>query len=284
MMNAISVKDLTIAYRGGKEPDFTFGPVTLELPQGAILGLLGENGAGKTTLMKLILGLRHPDAGEISLLGGAPGQTDVMEQVGVVLDEPGIPACLTPRQLGKVLGRIFQTWDQERYEQYLQRMQLPERKAFSEFSKGMKMKLSIAAALGHRPNLLILDEPTSGLDPVVREEVIELFYDFTRKPDHSILISSHIVGDLEKLCDYVAFLHHGKLLLSQEKDALLEQYGILHCDADTLEALAPEAVIHQSLSPYGAEALVRRELVPENFSLRPAGLEEIFVGMVKEEA
>lgn len=283
-MNAISVKDLTITYHGGKKPDFSFGPVTLELPKGAILGLLGENGAGKTTLMKLILGLRHPDAGEISLLGGAPGQTDLMERVGVVLDDPGIPACLTPRQLGKVLGRIFRTWDQGLYEQYLQRMQLPERKAFSEFSKGMKMKLSIAAALGHRPKLLILDEPTSGLDPVVREEVVELFSDFTREPDHSILISSHIVGDLEKLCDYVAFLHHGKLLLSQEKDMLLEQYGILHCGADTLKSLAPGAVVHEDLSPYGAEALVRRELVPENFSLRPAGLEEIFVGMVKEEA
>ena len=283
-MNAISVKNLTMAYRGGKEPDFTFGPVTLELPQGSILGLLGENGAGKTTLMKLILGLRHPDAGEISLLGGAPGQKDLMEQVGVVLDNPGIPACLTPRQLGKVLGRIFQTWDQGLYEQYLQRMQLPERKAFSEFSKGMKMKLSIAAALGHRPKLLVLDEPTSGLDPVVREEVVELFSDFTREPDHSIVISSHIVGDLEKLCDYVAFLHHGKLLLSQEKDMLLEQYGILHCGTDILKSLAPGAVVHQTLSPYGAEALVRRDLVPQNLSMRSAGLEEIFVGMVKEEA
>ena len=284
MMNAISVKNLTMAYRGGKEPDFTFGPVTLELPQGAILGLLGENGAGKTTLMKLILGLRHPDAGEISLLGGAPGQTDLMEQVGVVLDDPGIPACLTPRQLGKVLGRIFRTWDQGLYEQYLRRMQLPERKAFSEFSKGMKMKLSIAAALGHRPKLLILDEPTSGLDPVVREEVVELLSDFTREPDHSILISSHIVGDLEKLCDYVAFLHHGTLLLCEEKDRVLEQYGILHGSAPEIDALDPQVVLHQERSAYGAEALVRRALVPRSQGLRSATLEEIFVGMIKEEA
>lgn len=283
-MNAISVKDLTITYHGGKKPDFSFGPVTLELPKGAILGLLGENGAGKTTLMKLILGLRRPQSGEISLLDGVPGQPAIMENVGVVLDEPGVPACLTPVQLGKVLGRIYHSWDPQRYAQYLRQLQLPENKPFSEFSKGMKTKLSIAAALGHCPKLLILDEPTSGLDPLVREEMLELLSDFTRDPEHSILISSHIVGDLEKLCDYVAFLHHGKLLLSQEKDMLLEQYGILHCGADTLKSLAPGAVVHEDLSPYGAEALVRRELVPENFSLRPAGLEEIFVGMVKEEA
>lgn len=283
-MNAISVKDLTITYHGGKKPDFSFGPVTLELPKGAILGLLGENGAGKTTLMKLILGLRRPQSGEISLLDGLPGQPAIMENVGVVLDEPGVPACLTPVQLGKVLGRIYQSWDPQRYAQYLRQLQLPENKPFSEFSKGMKTKLSIAAALGHCPKLLILDEPTSGLDPLVREEMLELLSDFTRDPEHSILISSHIVGDLEKLCDYVAFLHHGTLLLCEEKDRVLEQYGILHGSAPEIDALDPQAVLHQERSAYGAEALVRRALVPQSLALRSATLEEIFVGMIKEEA
>ena len=283
-MNAISVKDLTITYHGGKKPDFSFGPVTLELPKGAILGLLGENGAGKTTLMKLILGLRRPQSGEISLLDGVPGQPAIMENVGVVLDEPGVPACLTPVQLGKVLGRIYQSWDSQRYGQYLRQLQLPENKPFSEFSKGMKTKLSIAAALGHCPKLLILDEPTSGLDPLVREEMLELLSDFTRDPEHSILISSHIVGDLEKLCDYVAFLHHGTLLLCEEKDRVLEQYGILHGSASEIDALDPQAVLHQERSAYGAEALVRRALVPQSLALRSATLEEIFVGMIKEEA
>lgn len=283
-MNAISVKDLTITYHGGKKPDFSFGPVTLELPKGAILGLLGENGAGKTTLMKLILGLRRPQSGEISLLDGVPGQPAIMENVGVVLDEPGVPACLTPVQLGKVLGRIYQSWDSQRYAQYLRQLQLPENKPFSEFSKGMKTKLSIAAALGHCPKLLILDEPTSGLDPLVREEMLELLSDFTRDPEHSILISSHIVGDLEKLCDYVAFLHHGTLLLCEEKDRMLEQYGILHGSASEIDALDPQAVLHQERSAYGVEALVRRALVPQSLALRSATLEEIFVGMIKEEA
>lgn len=283
-MNAISVKDLTITYHGGKKPDFSFGPVTLELPKGAILGLLGENGAGKTTLMKLILGLRRPQSGEISLLDGVPGQPAIMENVGVVLDEPGVPACLTPVQLGKVLGRIYHSWDSQRYAQYLRQLQLPENKPFSEFSKGMKTKLSIAAALGHCPKLLILDEPTSGLDPLVREEMLELLSDFTRDPEHSILISSHIVGDLEKLCDYVAFLHHGTLLLCEEKDRVLEQYGILHGSASEIDALDPQAVLHQERSAYGVEALVRRALVPQSLALRSATLEEIFVGMIKEEA
>lgn len=283
-MNAISVKDLTITYHGGKKPDFSFGPVTLELPKGAILGLLGENGAGKTTLMKLILGLRRPQSGKISLLDGVPGQPAIMENVGVVLDEPGVPACLTPVQLGKVLGRIYHSWDPQRYAQYLRQLQLPENKPFSEFSKGMKTKLSIAAALGHCPKLLILDEPTSGLDPLVREEMLELLSDFTRDPEHSILISSHIVGDLEKLCDYVAFLHHGTLLLCEEKDRVLEQYGILHGSASEIDALDPQAVLHQERSAYGVEALVRRALVPQSLALRSATLEEIFVGMIKEEA
>lgn len=283
-MNAISVKDLTITYHGGKKPDFSFGPVTLELPKGAILGLLGENGAGKTTLMKLILGLRRPQSGEISLLDGVPGQPAIMENVGVVLDEPGVPACLTPVQLGKVLGRIYHSWDPQCYAQYLRQLQLPENKPFSEFSKGMKTKLSIAAALGHCPKLLILDEPTSGLDPLVREEMLELLSDFTRDPEHSILISSHIVGDLEKLCDYVAFLHHGTLLLCEEKDRVLEQYGILHGSASEIDALDPQAVLHQERSAYGVEALVRRALVPQSLALRSATLEEIFVGMIKEEA
>ena len=283
-MNAISVKDLTITYHGGKKPDFSFGPVTLELPKGAILGLLGENGAGKTTLMKLILGLRRPQSGEISLLDGVPGQPAIMENVGVVLDEPGVPACLTPVQLGKVLGRIYHSWDPQRYAQYLRQLQLPENKPFSEFSKGMKTKLSSAAALGHCPKLLILDEPTSGLDPLVREEMLELLSDFTRDPEHSILISSHIVGDLEKLCDYVAFLHHGTLLLCEEKDRVLEQYGILHGSASEIDALDPQAVLHQERSAYGVEALVRRALVPQSLALRSATLEEIFVGMIKEEA
>ncbi len=282
-MNAISINNLRKTYPAGKEPGFSFGPVSLKLPEGAIMGLIGENGAGKTTLMKLMLGLRRPDSGEISLLGEPAGAANVPEQLGVVLDEPGIPACLTPRQLGKVLCRIYHSWDDACYHRYLSSLELPENKPFSDFSKGMKMKLSIAAALSHHPRLLILDEPTSGLDPVVREDVLELFSDFTRDPSHSILISSHIVGDLEKLCDYAAFLHRGKLLLCEEKDRLLEQYGILHCSLEAIHALPPDAIVHRTDSPYGVEALVRRGLVPASFALSPAGLEEIFVGMVKEE-
>ena len=282
-MNAIFVDNLSKTYPAGKEPGFSFGPVSLTLPEGAIMGLIGENGAGKTTLMKLILGLRRPDAGTVSVLGGQPGDASVKEQLGVVLDEPGIPACLTPRQLGKVLRRVYRSWDDGCYERYLGSLELPENKPFSDFSKGMKMKLSIAAALSHHPRLLILDEPTSGLDPVVREDVLELFSDFTRDPSHSILISSHIVGDLEKLCDYTAFLHRGKLLLCEEKDRLLEQYGILHCSTEDISALSPDAIVHRTDSPYGVEALVRRNLVPEGLALSPAGLEELFVGMVKEE-
>ena len=282
-MNAISVKDLTITYHGGKKPDFSFGPVTLELPKGAILGLLGENGAGKTTLMKLILGLRHPDAGEISLLGGAPGQTDLMEQVGVVLDDPGIAACLTPRQLGKVLGRIFRTWDQGLYEQYLQRMQLPERKAFSEFSKGMKMKLSIAAALSHGAELLILDEATSGLDPVVRDEVLDLLYDFMQDETHAVLLSSHITSDLDKIADNITFIHRGRVLLSEGRDELIDRHGVLRCTEEQLNALDPDAVRAVRKGAFGCEALVKRDGIPENWPVEPVSVEQIMLFLTRGE-
>ena len=147
----------------------------------------------------------------------------------------------------------------------------------------MKMKLGIAIALSHHSKLLILDEATSGLDPVVRDEVVEMFSDFTRDEDHSILISSHIVSDLEKLCDYVAFLHKGKLLLYEEKDRLLAEYGLIHCTPQQLQALPQGAVIRQKVNPYGVEAMVLRGAVPADITVSPISIEELFVFMVKGE-
>ena len=274
-MNAIELRDLEKHYR-----DFDLR-ISLTLPQGCILGLVGENGAGKSTTIRMLLGMTRPDGGSLQVLGQP--QAD-KEQIGVVLDEPAFPECLTAKQVGKVMAGIFRSWDKVAYEGYLKKLGLPESKSFKEFSRGMKMKLSIAVALSHRPRLLVLDEPTSGLDPVVRDEVVELFADFARQEDHSVLISSHIVSDLEKLCDYVAFLHKGRLLLCEERDALREEYGLAQLSKADFEALDPAAVVGSRRSPYGVSAILRRSEAPAGMQLEPVSIEDLFILMVKEDA
>ena len=273
-MNAIELKGLKKSF-----PDFTLGPVDLAVPEGTILGLIGENGAGKSTTIKLMLGLLRTDGGSITILGQDAKKLDKNE-IGVVLDEPGFPSLLNAKEIRSFLKDIYRSWDDALWQDYMRRFELPQEKKFSEFSKGMKMKLAIAAAMSHRARLLILDEPTSGLDPVVRDEVVGILSEFTREPDHSVLLSSHIVSDLEKLCDYIAFLHKGQLLLNEEKDALYEEYGLLRCDLETLRTLDPKAIIGKKETPYGAEVILRREAAGD-LSLSPIGIEELFVFMVK---
>ena len=278
MNNALEIRDLTKRFDG-----FTLDGLNLTLPAGCIMGFIGENGAGKTTTLKLILNMIRKDAGSIRVLGRdhleAPAQ--LREELGVVMGEAGLPDCLSARQAGRVMAGIYQTWDDARYESLLERFSLPRDKSYKDFSRGMRMKLSIAIAMSHDSRLLLLDEPTSGLDPVVRDEVVEMFGEFTRQEDHSILISSHIVSDLEKICDYIAFLHEGKLMLCEEKDVLLEQYGLLHCSGEQLSQLDPDAVRYRKESPYGAEALVLRDRVPAGLHVSPVSIEELFVFMVR---
>lgn len=278
-MNAIEIKNLMKNY-----PGFTLGPVDLVLPSGCILGLVGENGAGKSTTIKLILDMVRSDGGTIKVLGRDNRENLQMtkEEIGVVLDEVGIPDCLDTKKVGKVMAGIYRNWDQAAYERYLTVLSIPTGKPFKDFSRGNKMKLGIAIALSHGAKLLILDEATSGLDPVVRDEVVTLFHEFTRDPAHSVLISSHIVSDLEKLCDYIAFLHKGKLLLCEEKDVLLGEYGIVRGTAEQLAAIDPGAVIGSKTNAYGGEVLVNRNAVPSNVPVSPITIEELFLFMIKE--
>ena len=278
-MNAIEIKNLTKSF-----PGFTLNNLNLTLPDGCILGLIGENGAGKSTTIKLILDIIHKDSGSITILGRDNTENIRLtkEEVGVVMDEIGLPECLTVKQVGKVMAHTFQNWDASAYQALVQRLDLPEKKPFKDFSRGMKMKLGIAIALSHHCKLLLLDEATSGLDPVVRDDVVDMLSEFTRNENHSILISSHIVSDLEKLCDYIAILNNGKLLLWEEKDVLLAEYGVIHCTPEQLQSIAPEAIRHKKESPYGVEALVLRSGVPRDFYVSPISIEELFVYMVKE--
>lgn len=279
-MNAIELSHIHKSFGG-----FAIQDLSLTVPSGTICGLVGENGAGKSTTIRLALGALRPDSGAAAVLGtdvSSPAFTGVKEDVGVVLDEAYFPETLNALQVGKILASTYRQWEQGTYESYLDRFSLPEKKQFKDFSRGMKMKLAIAVALSHQPKLLILDEATSGLDPIVRDEVLEIFNEFTREEDHSILISSHILSDLEKLCDYIAFLHRGRLLFCDEKDRLLEAYGVFAGTAEQLESLREEAVLGREASGYGGvRALVRREEVPAGLELERATVEDIILFMVK---
>lgn len=279
--NALELNNVTKKYEG-----FCLQNIDLKLPAGCIMGLIGENGAGKSTTMKLLTGAARPDEGQICVLGvdNRTREFDaVKNQIGVVLDEARYSDYLTPKQVNRMMKGIYENWDEKQFDEYLKKFDLPVDKKLKDFSRGMKMKFGIAAALSHEAKLLLLDEATSGLDPVARDEIVDIFYEFTREEDHSILISSHIVSDLEKLCDYIAFLHKGKLYFCEEKDALKEKYGILSCTKEIFESLDREAVAGYRTSPYGMEVLVEREKVPSSFSLSPAGIEDIMVYMVRGE-
>ena len=276
-MNALELHGLEKHY-----PDFTLGPIDLELPGGTVCGLIGENGAGKSTTIKLILDMIDGDAGTVKLFGQEGITPLAKADIGVVLGGEGIPTCLTAPQVGKVMAGIYPNWDAAAYADWCRRFDLPENKKYGDYSTGMKMKLCIAVALAHHPKLLLLDEATNGLDPVVRDEVTDLLLDFARDENHSILISSHIVSDLEKLCDTIAFLHKGRLLLCEEKDALREEYALWHGTAAQLAALDAQ-VYGKRVTPYGAEALVRRDALPAGAELTPVSIEELFVLMVKGE-
>lgn len=279
-MNALEIRNLTKTYK-----DFQLKNLNLTLPSGCIMGLIGENGAGKSTTIKLILDIVHRDSGTITVLGRDNREEGrlMKEEIGVVMDEVGFPECLTAKQVAKIMRYTYKNWDDDSYQKYLKDFSLPENKKFEHFSRGMKMKLGIAVAMSHHPRLLILDEPTSGLDPVVRDEVVEMLSEFTRDEDHSILMSSHIVSDLEKLCDYIAFLRRGELLLCEEKDVLLERYGVIHCPSAELRKLDGKSVKGKRVTAYGVEAIVERSAIPAGMDVSPIGIEELFVLMVKGE-
>ena len=267
--------------------DFELRDVNLTLPKGCILGLVGENGAGKSTTIRLLTGELRPDSGTVSVLDAEPGSPDfrsVKERLGVVLDDAWFPEILNARQVGTMMAMTYGSWDAALYESYLTRFSLPPEKNFKDYSRGMRMKLSIAVALSHRPEVLLLDEATAGLDPIVRDEVLEIFREFNEAEDHAILISSHILSDLEKLCDYIAFLHQGKLLFCEEKDRLLESYGLFVGTRQQLEELAEDAVLSREDSGFGGvRAILRRDAVPACLPLEKPTVEDIILAMVRKE-
>ena len=278
-MNAIEIKGLEKRYDG-----FRLGSFDLTLPSGCIMGLVGENGAGKSTTIKLIMNAIGWDAGEISVLGvdnRSAEFRDVKEDIGVVLDEAYFPEVMSARNVGKVMALTYKNWDAAAFEGYLKKFSLAPDKIFKDYSRGMRMKLAIAAALSHGAKLLILDEATSGLDPMARDELLDIFNDFTRDENCSILLSSHIVSDLEKICDYIAFLHRGRLVLCEEKDRLLEEYALVRLPEERLSELSEESIISRRASGYATEALVLRGGIPAAIPTEHTSLEDIILFLAK---
>ncbi len=282
MANAFMISGLTKTYK-----DFVLDHVSFTVPGGSIVGLIGENGAGKSTTLNAALGLIQKEDGIVSILGSKELDGDIKEQIGVVFDGSNYPEILSPRKLNRVMKNIYKSWDEQTWFRLLKQFSLPIDKQIKQFSKGMKMKLAISAAFSHHSKLLILDEATSGLDPIARDDILDMLLDFVQDEEHSILISSHITSDLEKIADYIVFIHEGKVVFSKPKDELTEQYGMIKCGAAQFDALDKSDIIVYRKRDYEWQVLISdREKMQKKYPktmIVPASVDEIMLLYVKGE-
>ncbi|MEK3714862.1 MULTISPECIES: ABC transporter ATP-binding protein [unclassified Paenibacillus] len=283
---SLEITGLTKSYA---DSGFMLDNVSLAIPSGTIMGFVGENGAGKTTTIKSILNTVQIDSGTIRLLGKEMKDEDIAlrEDIGVVLDSANFPAVLTPVKLGKVMRGIYKQWDQEVYVKLTEKFGLPMDRRISGFSRGMTMKLAIAAAMSHHPKLLILDEATSGLDPITREEILEVFLEFVEDEHHAILMSSHITSDLEKIADYITFIHQGKIILTAMKDELIYDYGVARCTSDQFRRIAEGDRLAYRVKEHQTDVLVKdRRGFGQQYSgitVDQVSIDEILLLLVKGE-
>lgn len=279
---ALELKNVTKHYK-----DFTLDNISFQVPQGSIVGLIGENGAGKSTAIHAILGLISKDGGSVTMFGKTDLDAASKEHIGVVFDGNNFPDMLTPTQLGNVFKNIYRSWNPKIYKGLLDKFSLPLDKKIKNFSKGMKMKYAISVAFSHHAKLLILDEATSGLDPIVRDEILDMFLDFIQDEENSILVSSHITSDLEKVADYIVFIHNGKIVFSKPKDELLENYGIIKCGARLFGEIGKEEIIAYRKQDYEWQVLVsHRQAAQKKYPkavIVPASIDEIMLMYVKGE-
>lgn len=259
---ALKLQQVTKTY---KDSDFVLDHVSFSVPTGSIMGFVGENGAGKTTTIGCILNTLFRDSGIVQILGKEMNDSDVelRENIGVVYDGDNFPGYLTAKQLCRIMQGIFTNWDNALFEHYLKLFKLSKNQKIAKYSKGMTMKLAIAVALAHHPKLLILDEATSGLDPIMRDEMLEIFLDFVEKPEHSILLSSHITSDLEKIADYITFIHNGRIILTETKDNLLYNYAVLRCREKQFANLDIKDIVAYRKRDYQIDVLVANKKAAE---------------------
>lgn len=280
-MNAIEITGLVKKY----DEKFQLGKLDLTIPKGVIVGLIGENGAGKTTLLKAILNIVQIDKGTIKINGRDNHEEKTKENIGVVLDNMFFPEILSAKDIELAMKGIAKNWDTELYYNYLKEFSLPIDKPLKALSKGMRKKLEIATALSHHPDILILDEATSGLDPVIRNEILDIFLKFIQDENHTIILSTHITSDLEHIADKIVFLDQGKIVLDQDRDEIIDHYGILKCDPDKMEQVKKEDYISYRKNKYDIEFLVNnREKIRKkypNFIVDKISLEELMLFMIK---
>ena len=238
---------------------FSLDHINLEIPKGSIVGLVGANGAGKTTLIKCILGIIKRDAGEIYVDGEKLEEKNDnwKNQVGMVLAEANFHETMNAVQIGRIMENIFSQWDAGLYETYLNDFKLEHKKLIKDYSRGMKMKLQIAVALSHRAKTLIFDEATSGLDPLVRDDLLDILLEYIQDEAHTVLLSSHIISDLEKVSDYIAFIQNGRLLFVENKDEILYRYGVGKCSKEDYSTLDKEGILRLKRGVLGYEFLVQ---------------------------
>lgn len=276
--NVIEVKNVTKDYG-----DFKIDNISFAVAEGSVCGFIGQNGAGKTTTIKAILDVINVDAGEIFVFGQDVkiDSARLREDIGVVFDEMGFHEFMTGKDINIMMKNIYKNWDENVFFEYLKKFSLPSKKPCGDFSRGMRMKLQIAVALSHNAKLLIMDEPTSGLDPIVRNEMLQIFREYVIEEDHTILLSSHITGDLEKLADEVVFINGGRIVLAGNKDEILEKHGLLKCKKDELRDISDELIVHTEVETFGVTVLVNdknacAKLYPQ-MVIEQASLEDIML-------
>lgn len=277
----LSIKNYSKHYK-----NFAIENLSFDIPDGTVVGLIGENGAGKSTIIKSILGVVHSDSGHILFNGTEISKISKKErqQISFVLDDTGLPMELNLTMLCNVLSCIYDKWDAAKFSELIRRFSLPDKKALKEFSKGMKMKAAIAVALSYDSRLLILDEPTSGLDPVVRDEILQMIYDYNQENNHAALISSHITTDLEKICDYIVYIHNGRVIFNEEKDELLSKYAVYSVDEQQFKELDKAAIIKVLHREYGTDVLALKEKMPQDFDFKAVTLDDIMLFYSKGES
>lgn len=248
-MKVVEIKNLKKEFK-----DFELDIDSLEIPEGAVIGLIGENGAGKTTLLKCILDL-YKYQGDIKVFG---------EKIGAVIPDSFFNDTFKIKDVVDILKVAYKNFDEEVFYDCADKFKMPRDKKLSELSTGNLMKLKIISAICHQPELLIFDEPTSGLDPVIRDEIIEFLFDYMRDGDRTILFSSHILSDIEKIADYIIYIHQGRVILYDEKDSLIEKYGILKTSEENLKNYG-DFILKTRKNKYSTEALIKNVQVFKEF-------------------
>ena len=286
MNSTLILKNVNKKY---EKSNFAIKDISFLVPEGSIVGFIGENGAGKSTTMNCILNVIRRDSGTIEIFGRemTDEDIDIRENIGVVYDSNNFPEYLTARQLADILGRIYSKWDDFCFEQFLRRFGLPETQRIKTYSRGMSMKLAIAVALSHDSKLLILDEATSGLDPIMRDEILDVLLEFVKQENHSILLSSHITSDLEKIADYIVFIHNGEIILNKTKDELIYEYGVIRCSENDFHNILSEDILSSMKKDYQIDVLIKnRKLIEKkykNLIVDSVSLDEIMLLLVKGE-